>query len=153
MIEKLLTKKTIKLKEKAKNWEEAGVKAGNLLFENNSITEDYIDRTLDAVHEYGPYIVIAPGMALFHARPEESVKEICLSMMTLKDPVEFGAGDKDPVDLIFSLGALDHNSHLDVMAELMTILQDTQLVEKIKNSTQEEKVLEMIYKKINLGEV
>jgi len=153
MIEKLLTKKTIKLKESASNWEEAGIKAGKLLLKNNFITEDYIDRTLEAVYEYGPYIVIAPGLALFHARPEESVKEICLSMMTLKDPVEFGAGDKDPVDLIFSLGALDHNSHLEVMSELMTILQDSELVREIKNATQAEEVLEMIHQKLNLGAI
>lgn len=149
MIESLLKKSTLQLQVDVSDWEEAGVIAGKLLLDNNYIKEDYIERMLEAVHEYGPYIVIAPGIALFHARPEESVKEICLSMITLKTPVEFGADDKDPVDLVFALGAIDHNSHLEAMAELMKILQDDQLVENIRNEKKLDKALEMIYKKLD----
>ncbi|WP_164667872.1 PTS sugar transporter subunit IIA [Virgibacillus doumboii] len=148
MIKELLTESTISLQVEAADWEDAGVKAGELLLKNNSIKEDYIQRMLEAVHEYGPYIVIAPGMALFHARPEESVNEICLSMITLKKPVEFGADGKDPVDLVFALGAIEHDSHLKAMAELMKILQDNELVNEIKSETNAEKVLKMIYEKV-----
>ncbi|HLS08196.1 PTS sugar transporter subunit IIA [Lentibacillus sp.] len=149
MIENLLKESTVQLQVDASNWEEAGIKAGNLLLENNYIKEDYINRMLEAVYEYGPYIVIAPGMALFHARPENSVNNICMSMITLKEPVEFGAGDKDPVNLVFALGAIDHDSHLKAMAELMTILQDDQLVADIKNEKDSAKVLEMIYQTLD----
>lgn len=150
MITKLLNKSTIQLQMQAENWEQAGQIAGNILLRNKSVTEDYIDRMLDAVHEYGPYIVIAPGIALFHARPESSVKEICLSMVTLKDPVIFNAGENDPVDLVFALGAVDHDSHLKSMAQLMTILQDKHLLEKIRKEHSVDEVVSLIQAKLEM---
>lgn len=149
MIENLLNQSTVKLKAEAKTWQEAGRITGKLLLDSNLIDQEYIERTIEGVYEFGPYIVLAPGMALFHARPESSVKEICLSMATLKTPVEFGAGDKDPVDLIFVLGAIDDSSHLELMAELMKILQDSKLIENIKNEENVDKVLDMIKTKLS----
>lgn len=149
MIENLLNQSTVKLKAEAKTWQEAGRITGKLLLDSNLIDQEYIERTIEGVYEFGPYIVLAPGMALFHARPESSVKEICLSMATLKTPVEFGAGDKDPVDLIFVLGAIDDSSHLELMAELMKILQDNKLIENIKNEENVDKVLDMIKTKLS----
>lgn len=59
-------------------------KAGGLLLDNQSIKKEYIADMIASVHEFGPYIVIAPGIALFHARPEGNVNEICLSYLRLK---------------------------------------------------------------------
>ncbi len=148
MISTMLNTSTIRLNEQVADWEEAANKAGNLLLENDSINKGYIDSMVQSVHEFGPYIVIAPGIALFHARPESNVKEICLSMMTLENPIEFGAGDKDPVDLIFAFGALDHDSHLQLMAELMKVLQDGELLDSIRNDNDVEHVLTMIQTKV-----
>lgn len=149
MIKNLLNESTIRLQAEVEDWEDAGVKAGELLLNNGFIEQDYIKRMIDGVHEFGPYIVIAPGIALFHARPEENVKEVCLSMVTLKNPVEFGAGDKDPVDLIFAFGAVDNDSHLEAIAELMKILQDDELVSMIRKEKSKDKVLESIYQKLD----
>jgi len=152
MLKKLLNRDTIRLQVNVDSWEEAGNRVGDLLLENDLIEPDYINRMIEAVHEYGPYIVIAPGIALFHARPESSVKEICLSMITLKEPVEFGAGENDPVDLVFALGAIDQNSHLELMAGLMTILQDADLLKKIKLETSTNEVLNLISEKLSKEE-
>lgn len=148
MIYQALSQNTILLNESAIYWGEAAKKAGGLLLDNQSIKKEYIADMIASVHEFGPYIVIAPGIALFHARPEGNVNEICLSLLTLEKPIEFGAGDKDPVDLLFALGAVDHDSHLQLMAELMKILKDGQLVERIRTATDAKKVLEMIKKKL-----
>ncbi|MBY7144559.1 PTS sugar transporter subunit IIA [Virgibacillus sp. NKC19-3] len=148
MLESLLSSSTISLQVHVENWQEAGQKAGELLLENNIVEERYIQSMIDGVYEYGPYIVIAPGIALFHARPEEGVKEIGLTMITLENPVDFGAGNKDPVDLVFALGAVDHNTHLNLMAELMRVLQDKQLLEMIRTEENVDRVLNMINKKL-----
>ncbi len=149
MIKNLLNESTIMLQAEVESWEGAGIKAGELLFKNGFVEQDYIERMIEAVNDFGPYIVIAPGIALFHARPEESVKEVCLSMVTLKTPVEFGAGDKDPVDLIFAFAAIDDNSHLKAISELMKILQDDQLVSNIRKEKNKEKVIENIHQKFD----
>ncbi|NBJ70365.1 MULTISPECIES: PTS sugar transporter subunit IIA [Clostridia] len=148
MISTALNVNTIRLNVSAKNWEDAARKAGDLLLKNKSINEEYIESMVQSVHEFGPYIVIAPGIALFHARPASNVHEICLSMLTLETPIEFGAGDKDPVDLIFALGAIDHDSHLQLMAGLMKVLQDTNLLEAIRKAKSVERVIELINGKL-----
>lgn len=67
--------------------------------------------------------MVAPGIALAHARPEDGVKQMCMSLVKLASPVEFGSKANDPVDLIFAFGAVDKNAHIQVLKELATFLQ------------------------------
>jgi PTS system ascorbate-specific IIA component len=55
------------------------------------------------LQELGPYAVIAPGIALLHARPDDGVLAPCLALITLSRAVEFGSEQNDPVDLVFAL--------------------------------------------------
>ena len=41
-----------------------------------------------------------------------------ISLITLKEHVEFGNKDNDPVDIVFSLCAKSHKSHLNVLENL-----------------------------------
>ena len=56
---------------------------------------------INAVEELGPYIVIIPHIAIAHARPSDNVLKNGISLITLKEPVEFGNKDNDPVYYIF----------------------------------------------------
>ena len=89
---------------------------------------------VDAVAENGPYIVIAPGIALAHGRPSEAVLEVGLSLVTLAQPVDFGNEANDPVRLVIGLCATDHNTHIDIMAELATFLGDSVSVNTVLNA-------------------
>ena len=114
---------------------EAAIRAsGQLLVESGRVTADYIDQMVAAVEEFGPYIVIAPGIALAHARPSESVLATGLSLAVLASPVEFGSHN-DPVNLVFGLAAVDHDSHLTVLAELAERLSDEHFVNKLVNAS------------------
>ena len=114
---------------------EAAIRAsGQLLVESGRVTADYIDQMVAAVEEFGPYIVIAPGIALAHARPSESVLATGLSLAVLASPVEFGSHN-DPVNLVFGLAAVDHDSHLTVLAELAERLSDEHFVNKLINAS------------------
>lgn len=148
LITDLLKKENVKLQVDANTWEEAGRAAGALLVNNGGVEPKYIDAMIESVKKFGPYIVIAPNIAIFHARPQDGVKKICMSLVTLKSGVNFNAGDKDPVSLIFAFGALDHKTHLEALAELMVILQDKNTLRSILNSRKEGEVLEIIRKKL-----
>ena len=74
VLRNLLTEKTIQLNVEAKNWEQAVRMGGQLLIDNGFVESRYVDAMVKAVKEMGPYIVIAPGIAMPHARPEEGVK-------------------------------------------------------------------------------
>ncbi|MGB9812892.1 MAG: BglG family transcription antiterminator [Thermovenabulum sp.] len=144
VLKELLTKDTIRLKVKAENWEDAVRIGGKLLFEKGFIESTYIDAMVKNVKEIGPYIVIAPGIAMPHARPEDGVKKVCMSLITLKEPVEFGNKDNDPVRLVICFGAVDHESHLKALSELMEILMDKQSLEGIFKSEDVNEVLNII---------
>jgi len=82
----------------------------------------------------GPYAVIAPGIVLLHARPEDGVIAPCLAVMTLSTPVSFGHSENDPVDLVFALGAVDHDAHIATLQRLMTMLGDPPTMRKIRDA-------------------
>lgn len=149
MILDLLTPKTIKTKVSAGDWKEAGRVVGQMLVDVDGAEPGYTDAMIKAVEDMGPYIVLAQGVALFHARPEDGAKSICLSLATLDEGVSFGAGDKDPVKLALALGATDNQSHLNLLRELVTIIGDSDLVEKIVEASSGEEVLDLITKKLN----
>ena len=111
--------------------------AGDLLVASGRSTPDYTESMLDAVAENGPYIVIAPGIALAHGRPSEAVLEIGLSLVTLAEPVVFGNAANDPVRLVIGLCAIDHDSHVDVMAELAGFLGAADSVNSVLNAVTE----------------
>ncbi|GLI50368.1 PTS maltose transporter subunit IIBC [Tepidanaerobacter syntrophicus] len=147
MISELLNENTIKIYDSVKDWKEAGKIAGKLLVDTGKVKESFIDAMIKSVEEYGPYIVIAPGIALFHARPEDGVKSMCLSLVIVKNGVYFNSGDKDPVKLVFVLGAVDNESHLRLLSELVNLLQDKNLVKMIISAHTEKDVIQLIQKK------
>lgn len=146
LLKDLLKENTIKLKMDVKDWEDAVRKGGELLEQDGSIEHRYIDGMINSVKEIGPYIVIAPGIAMPHARPEAGTKKIGMSLLTLKHPVEFGNKDNDPVSIVVCLCAIDHYTHLKAMSELVELLGDDNKVEKIRAAEKVEDILNLIPK-------
>ncbi|WHE06965.1 BglG family transcription antiterminator [Thermoanaerobacterium thermosaccharolyticum] len=128
LLKDLLTEKTIKLNVEVKDWEEAVKVGGELLEKDGAIEHRYIDAMIDSVKEIGPYIVIAPGIAMPHARPEAGAKKIGMSLITLKNPVNFGNKENDPVKIVVCLCAVDHSAHLKALSELVELLGDDEFV-------------------------
>lgn len=57
MITDFLNEKTIQLKVKAVDREDAIRKAAACLVEEKKIKQDYIEQMIEALHKFGPYIV------------------------------------------------------------------------------------------------
>ncbi len=119
-----LDESAIRTKAPAADWREAIRLAGGALTDSGATTAAYTDEMIAAIDEHGPYIVIAPGIALAHSRPSPAVLRTGLSWVTLAEPVEFGHSVNDPVSLVVGLAALDHDGHLEVMAALAGVLAD-----------------------------
>ncbi len=117
--------------------------AGDLLVAGGRTTPDYTGQMIDALVEHGPYMVIAPGIALVHGRPSEAVVETGLSLLTLAQPVQFGNAANDPVRLVIGLCAFDHSSHLGLMQELATFLMNDGYVNSLLNAVDSEQIREL----------
>jgi len=141
---KWIESKTIRTNVKVKNWQEAVQKSGELLVAAELVEPSYIDAMIETTTELGPYCVIAPGIALPHARPEKGVKETGYSAITLAEPVEFGNLDNDPVYLVLAFCALDHESHIESLKLMARAISQEGFIERAKqaiNEDQLEKVL------------
>jgi mannitol/fructose-specific phosphotransferase system IIA component (Ntr-type) len=99
----MITEKTVRAKVSVESWEAAVDHVGTLLVGANKIRPEYISAMKRVFKEIGPYAVLAPGIVLLHARPEDGVIEPCLGLITLAEPVAFGHSENDPVDLVFAL--------------------------------------------------
>lgn len=107
----------------AENWQTAVRAAGQLLVDNQWARPEYVDAMLRTVKELGAYIVLAPGLAMPHARPEHGALQVGFSAITLTDPVEFGNPDNDPVQLVIAFCAPDHDAHIQSLAWLARRLE------------------------------
>ena len=90
---------------------------------------------LAVLDELGPYFVIAPGIAIAHARPSESVVSAGLSLAVLATPIEFGSDHNDPVRMVFGLCAKDHDGHIEVLSGLAEMLSDDAQVNFLLNAS------------------
>jgi ascorbate PTS system EIIA or EIIAB component len=104
---------SILIKDSVDNRSAAIQLAGELLVQSGKAKPSYVSSMLEAVERFGPYIVIAPGIALAHGKPSEDVIETGLSLLVLKQAIEFQHSQNDPVQLVFGLAATVHESHLE----------------------------------------
>lgn len=125
----------IQLRIDVPDWQSAVRAAGELLVTAGICEPGYIQAMIDAVDELGPYMVLAPGIALAHARPEKGVLKVGMSIITLSPPVNFGSIENDPVSLVIAFGAVDHNSHIGMLQELALFLMEESNQDLLKSAT------------------
>ena len=142
-MEEIIIRENIRIERQKAKWQEAIKIAGNLLLKNGSITESYINEMIHTVLEFGPYIVIAPGMAIAHAAPSASVLWDDISLVVFKDPVYFDS-QNDPVKLLFAFSASKKEQHLEQLVKLSTLLSEEETVQALEESNTEEEVYKLV---------
>lgn len=128
---RFLEEQLVALNVEAASPKEAIRKVGGLLVSSNLVEEKYIDAMIDSYDENGPYFVLAPNIALPHARPEDGVKEASVSMIRLKHPIKFGHKTNDPVQFVFALGASSSDEHLELLKKITSLLNEPSHIEAI----------------------
>jgi PTS system ascorbate-specific IIA component len=114
----------VQLRIHADDWQDALRRAAKPLLDDASIESQYVNEMIQAVQDLGPYIVLAPGFALGHARPSEAVHRPCLAIATLDEPVEFGSEQNDPVDIVIVVASTSNDAHLALLQKVVTFLNE-----------------------------
>ncbi len=140
----LLPRERIRLDVQAGDWQEAVREAGRLLLETDAVRFEYIDAMVKVAEELGPYIVIAPGVALPHAATEAGAMHTALSLIKLASPVFFGNPDNDPVRLVFGLAAIDNKGHITALQALAEIFTSKELMEQLFQADSVDAVLQLM---------
>ncbi|WP_188014462.1 PTS sugar transporter subunit IIA [Vibrio harveyi] len=119
----LIDNNSIKLQAPASNWREA-IKIGtDMLIASGAIQPSYHDAIISSVEELGPYICIAPNLALPHARPENGVIRTAFALVTLEEPIYF-EGEDEPVDVLITLAGSSSDEHMEGLMEVTQVLDD-----------------------------
>lgn len=141
---KFLDPSLIALDIQAENAEDAIRRAGLLLVEAGAAENRYIEAMIDSYRDKGPYFVIAPHIALPHARAEQGVKEASVSLLRLTHPVVFGHLENDPVQLVFALGGATSSEHITMLRKLTTLLTSPENVELFKQAKDVETIQQLL---------
>lgn len=123
---------TTALGRQADCWEDAVRQAGALLEKAGAIAPAYTQAMVDMVREMGPYIVIMPGVALAHARPEGNVARNSIAVVTCPAGVNFGNRSNDPVYAVFAIAARTDEEHLVLFRALAKFISEEANVERLK---------------------
>lgn len=110
-VERLIASQTIRVRAHAADWESAIRLGGELMTTAGLAEPRYIDAIVENHRTIGPYFVIAPGIAMPHAKPENGVLKTGYALVTLDAPVAFGDPDNDPVDILIFAGAINREEH------------------------------------------
>ena len=84
---------SISIKAVAKNWQEAIDFSMASLLANHYVNANYIQAIKDSTINNGPYYILAPGVAMPHARPECGALKTGMSLTLLKQEVQFADDD------------------------------------------------------------
>ena len=124
------------------------------LLERCGLTEArYTAAMAEVLEELGPYIVIAPGVVLPHARPERGVRQVGLVLLTFAEPVPFGHAVNDPVWLAIGVAGTDDKAHELALAEIAMIMTVPEAVEAIRNARDADEILVAIREAARIGKL
>jgi PTS system ascorbate-specific IIA component len=131
----LLSADAVILKAEVAGWQDAVRLAGTALTRAGIAKPEYADEMVRMIEEHGPYVVIAPGLALAHARPGPAVLADGLGIVTLATPVDFGHPYNDPVSVILALAVASGDAHIALVGELANIFNDSTAVTDLASAT------------------
>lgn len=128
----VIARDNIAAQNSAAGWEEAVRLSGQLLVDSGAIKPAFVDSMVDLINQLGPYVVIAPGIALAHAAPSPNVLRDDTALLLLRQPVRFGS-ENDPVSLVFSIASVDGESHLESLRQLSEVFDNEERLEALKH--------------------
>jgi len=144
MLNDLITKDMIQMMDKVNDWEEAIETAARPLLQGGHIEADYIKAMIDNIKKHGPYVVMSPLVAIPHARPENGVNQVSMSLLILKEGIAFSADGEERVQVIIILAAIDNETHLKALTQLTGLLMEEENINNMINAANIQEILAII---------
>jgi PTS system ascorbate-specific IIA component len=139
-----LPESAIVIAAEAADWRAAVTLAADALAHSGAARPEYAAEMIRMIEQHGPYVVIAPGLALAHARPGPEVLADGLSVITLATPVTFGHPHNDPVNVVLGLAVVAPDEHLSAVAALANVFNDSHAIEELAAATTPARVREIM---------
>lgn len=144
MLSELITEETFQTSDEKLGWKEAIALASQPLLDKGYIDEEYIDAMISRVDEYGPFFDLGKGIAIPHARPEDGVNELSMSMLTLTHPSYLQDDEDHPMQLIVVIAASDNKRHLEALSHLTIAIRDDENIETLIKAREYDEIKSII---------
>lgn len=136
LIDFMLEHDLLSFQNEANSWQGAVKKSCEKLESLDFITNNYCEDIFNQTEKNGFYYLVAPGIAIPHARPEAGVNKNCVSLTTFKNGIYFNDESYDPVWIFLTIAAIDNTSHNEVLlAQAADLLSNNKFLELLKNVT------------------
>jgi len=129
---------------RAADWRAAVRAAGVDLVTAGAVGRAYVDELVQQIEQSGPYCVVAPGVAVPHARASAVVRRDALAIVVLDEPVAFGHPHHDPVRVVIGFAATSAKRHLTILAELANALDASGVAERVAAATTRDEAIEAL---------
>lgn len=133
LLQDLLSEDNVSFRYPAETWEDVIRHGGQLMVDAGFTDPTYTEAMIDVVRDMGPYIVLAPGLAMPHARPEMGVKQVGAALVTLEKPIDFGSPENDPVSVAIFLCAPNKDEHIQLLTDIATLFEDEEFLDAAVN--------------------
>ncbi|MBW9213128.1 MULTISPECIES: BglG family transcription antiterminator [Terrabacteria group] len=114
------------------------------LMKNKMITKNYQNSVVRLQKQSPSYFAITPHIALPHTKSSEGALENGISIVTLKTPLNFGESPNNPIKYLFGLSAVDNESHMKAMSDLLILLNDKDFLKLLDQETNSNKIMNYI---------
>lgn len=133
LLQDLLSEDNVSFHYPAETWEDVIRHGGQLMVDAGFTEPTYTEAMIDVVRDMGPYIVLAPGLAMPHARPEMGAKQVGTALVTLEKPIDFGSPENDPVSVAVFLCAPNKEEHIQLLTDIATLFEDEEFLDVAVN--------------------
>jgi len=133
LLQDLLSEDNVSFRYPAETWEDVIRHGGQLMVDAGFTDPTYTEAMIDVVRDMGPYIVLAPGLAMPHARPEMGAKQVGAALVTLEKPIDFGSPENDPVSVAVFLCAPNKEEHIQLLTDIATLFEDEEFLDAAVN--------------------
>lgn len=123
-------------------WEEAISLVSDPLLIQECILPSYQDAMIKNINSLGSYMILMPGIAMPHSRPEDGVLKNSTSLLILEKPVCFP--DNQEVWFILCLAAKSSDEHMDIIESIAELLSDDSKLETLKQAKSLEEIKKIL---------
>ncbi|EEX37460.1 MULTISPECIES: PTS sugar transporter subunit IIA [Vibrio] len=118
--------------------------ACSTLIAQGKVNKSYLDAIKEKHQEIGAYYVLAPKIAMPHARPEDGVNEAGLQVTIFKHGVDLESEDNGDVYLSVTLAAVDSDSHIQTIVALSELFQNDDDINAIISAESKDDIVKIL---------
>jgi len=142
----LMPPSLMRFKVPCRDWRHVIKEGAQLLEQNHYVEPRYKEAVIKNIEDFGPNMLMFPGVVISHAKPSDGCKKVGFSFMSLLRPIWFGNQYFDPAKIVITLSVLNNDLHLNALTQLFRLLSEEEDRMKFQKANIKEEVIKLIGK-------